>query len=871
MATYLDTHIPTFSSLFSELDSATSQLKSQTDNLNESLLTIQSQRSQSQKSSIDALKSLFATWSVNTHSIVNSSKDDQFDQLKHEFNTAKQHLFKEFPTIEKDLPRLVTLLDHEFTILLNLVHCYQSFGLVKEVRGIEQKLKTINLSKNFPAAQELLTKSNELDLKLRELAKPTKSSSSRTKNDTVKSIAIKTLTFIQENIRKPVQSHVQKEVEEFLKLQKWPTQTISSSEYEKFDSLFVKLLNTEPIKPYQLYPIIYTKEKNSYGYPLTSFKALTDPIMLRFKFHFESTNSVTNRLDKPEWVYSHFISVVEGHLDFLLDCVQPSLNSSFINLHSTIPRNSVHEFISSLLPTIHNKSITLFSQTNHEHQLLSHLVYETVSFDNQLKEKFYYKPYELVVSGNKREWSGVAGDVLSVKSVDKDGEDGKDNFQVWLDVETKSALNRYNEIINSPNAFKLDYEYSSVPASSSALASSETKTTFSAINLRDLVSSLTSHYSSLTSTKFRLRYFVSVQLMLLDKFYSRMDESLSAFETIFSSTNTSLSSSLSNSLSASGAIVTNEEREVVKGVSGVERLARVIGSLEYIEKGLQVWAEDEFYLQLWEDITSRTQKPDSKDGKQGDTSEVDKFLSGENVLDNSTLFDETIMSYKRLTNRGEELVIKVVRKEVGGSLREYYKKNWATPSSFSSNSHGDDDDDDDTTNNNNINEPTVSKELTPVFRTLLPLITFLKSFYSSFEYIKFIRKVSAQVIEPLLWQNIITACTFCGLGGKQLLVDVEKIGEVLGNGNGSSSSVSLGSGMRRLEEAAKILALPNSNDLKRSRTGTGDEITIQEAYKMVKSGNPESLNELKRKVGIRRVGDLEVEGLVMRRVDKKQV
>uniref|UniRef100_K3X530 Uncharacterized protein n=1 Tax=Globisporangium ultimum (strain ATCC 200006 / CBS 805.95 / DAOM BR144) TaxID=431595 RepID=K3X530_GLOUD len=58
---------------------------------------------------------------------------------------------------------------------------------------------------------------------------------------------------------------------------------------------------------------------------LWSMDCLLDSILVRFRYHFERLESQTNRLAKPEWVFSHILSQVREHAPFLGRAISPEL------------------------------------------------------------------------------------------------------------------------------------------------------------------------------------------------------------------------------------------------------------------------------------------------------------------------------------------------------------------------------------------------------------------------------------------------------------------------------------------------------------------------------------------------------------------
>lgn len=821
ISSYLDSHISSFDTLLSSLDTVTASLRSASNQYNEELLSIQTTRSQSQQGAVNAFRALFTAWVQNSSNIVDPSR---LDALESEFKKTVEELHTQFPQIETDLPRLTTLLNHEFTKIKNLIYSTTVLQSAKDVRDTAIQLKSIKLNnqQQYDMAFLLLQKvENEQAEKLRSLAK---SNSKKTSSSTTSKIAVKTLKYINSDMRYPLQQHLEKQLTSFFTKAKWPTSTIPTSLYAEFTELFVPYLNTEPKSPEILQSLIIPesqKEDLSYPLPLAAFSALVKPIDLRFRYHFDTPNSSTNRIDKPEWIYHHFLNIIDGHIDFLLDCLSETLKQS----NNFQDRNGVHEFITALLPSIRRKALTLFDHIQTSPPLLSHLIYETVLFDNALKEKYIYQSFNSASEG--KEWRGITGDILSLNN--------SGNFQIWLDVESASAFERYNEIIDSSDAWKIDYEF---------VSSDETKPTDSAINVRDLVESLTAHYASLASLKFRLRYFVAVQLGLLDRYYERLKESLSAFV------------SMTSRFSRAVGSVSADDAELVKGINGIERLSRIIGSLSYVIRALEQWGEEEFYLQLWEDITSRTKGNSGKTNDNvGGINAMEKFAAGDSsvVFDNTTLFDETIESYTALRTQAENALINLLRTEFNGAMREYFKKNdWITVVTDADDPPSSPESLETSGQRQAVDSPSISRELVSALRSTSVLLTFLYRFYSPLAYNKIIRQYMSTVVEKYLWSNIINANTFSLLGAKQLQNDINAIVGALRMGQKASDVASV----KKLEQATSLLA----------SEAKGTELTISSLYVLVKRGDFDKIRE---SIEVFKLTDLEIEGLVNRRVDKR--
>ena len=77
-----------------------------------------------------------------------------------------------------------------------------------------------------------------------------------------------------------------------------------------------------------------------------------------------------------------------------------------------------------------------------------------------------------------------------------------------------------------------------------------------------------------------MRFLIDIQIAIFDQFHQRLQSALEAY------------------LAATSAVVravqgvSKEERAGVEGVHGLERLCRVYGSAEYLEKAMADWSDD---------------------------------------------------------------------------------------------------------------------------------------------------------------------------------------------------------------------------------------------------------------------------------------
>jgi hypothetical protein len=151
--------------------------------------------------------------------------------------------------------------------------------------------------------------------------------------------------------------------------------------------------------------------------PSSPMSCLITPLQLRFKFHFD-TDRPTNRLDKPEWYFTHILNVLHLHRAFITGPIQ--------HLLSAVPNQqpALHEFTKALLPVPtrkFKKSIAAIIQPSDGSPpkigLLAHTLQQALIFDAKIKEDAYL---------NDDEWNGIAWEVLG----------NRQWFDTWLKGET---------------------------------------------------------------------------------------------------------------------------------------------------------------------------------------------------------------------------------------------------------------------------------------------------------------------------------------------------------------------------------------------------------------------------------------------------
>ncbi|GAB7352150.1 hypothetical protein MBLNU459_g2638t2 [Dothideomycetes sp. NU459] len=526
----------------------------------------------------------------------------------------------------------------------------------------------------------------------------------------------------------------------------WPRATISippglSEEWKINVGRLLDLQKSELVSGETL-----NREKTSKDEPvaLLPLEIMARPLQLRFDYHF-SGDRPTNRLDKPEYFLSHVLDLLNSYSSFFQTCLQPLLLSHFRQSDiAFIPAyiDASSALITALLPMLQRKLSFLLPQLVSQPQLFSNLMHEVMIFDTAIQEEWNYTPLSPSIP-----WRGLAHHILEKQSY----------FARWLAVERDFALSRYDAIISDRSSGELDYDSVSV---------SSTKPSKAALRVNDLLETITDRYRTLSSFSQKLRFLIDIQIAIFDRFHQRLHESLEAYLT--------RTSTVARTVHG----VSRDDQADLTGVKGLDRLCRVFGSAEYLEKAMRDWSDDVFFLELWEELQYRASAkvPIKGDLRMSEiASKTSSSIGGGTAEDDDlqgALFDETAASYQRLRLRSEGIISDMLIHNVRDALRPYTRINpWASLSSTGSGA-GDD--------------FTLTAELDATITILDTHLAFLSRALAKAP----LKRIARQLAHA---------------GAAQFVADVEGVCSVLDRylGNGFSRT-----GMRRLCEGLILLGLP---------------------------------------------------------------
>ncbi|GJJ09548.1 hypothetical protein Clacol_003771 [Clathrus columnatus] len=396
---------------------------------------------------------------------------------------------------------------------------------------------------------------------------------------------------------------------------------------------------------------IHRDDSHWLNYGIYPLQTLVIPIGLRFNFHFEGKRD-TNRIDKPEWYFTHIANEIHKHRLFLEESVAPLLSST---KYKHI--NAFKEFIFNLLPLLSRKLHHTIPDMLSHPAILAHTIYKCLAFDADLREEGFSlegttansnKPSQTSHDFKNGVWEGLTEEIIG----------NEQWFNSWLEGERQFVNDQYNEIISEPTAWKVvDSDHTSIDNE----VQTELKPTNSARRLAALVEQVTERYRPLPRFSSRTQFLVRVQLPVLELYHSRISVSLDAFE--------SLSTSFVRAVP--GALVQQIGHGVNSSTStssldGLDKLVRAAISASYITIMLEKWSEDVFFLELWSEINTRVASRNTT------ISSSLPIRSLEQDSIHGAIFQELIDQYHKLIQRAESIIVNHICSEVELGGRAYF-------------------------------------------------------------------------------------------------------------------------------------------------------------------------------------------------------
>ncbi|TMW58211.1 hypothetical protein Poli38472_011799 [Pythium oligandrum] len=123
---------------------------------------------------------------------------------------------------------------------------------------------------------------------------------------------------------------------------------------------------------------------------LWAMDCVLEPFRLRFRYHFERTESKTNRLTKPEWYLSHVLDQTRAHADFFTKILTPQLEK-----HRAIVDciDAQLLFLRGLIRMAMKKLESDWPTLLMQRAVLCHTLDEVLLFEQTLDDEFGYDSY----------------------------------------------------------------------------------------------------------------------------------------------------------------------------------------------------------------------------------------------------------------------------------------------------------------------------------------------------------------------------------------------------------------------------------------------------------------------------------------------
>ncbi|KAK4941068.1 hypothetical protein LTR10_018989 [Elasticomyces elasticus] len=495
---------------------------------------------------------------------------------------------------------------------------------------------------------------------------------------------------------------------------------------------------------------------------LLPLEVMVQPLAARFRYHFYG-DKPTNRLDKPEYFLTHVLDLVERHSGFVSDMLGHIFDEEVLASESleAIYSDAVSAFITALLPIVLEKCLSFLPQISREPQLLSHFMHELMVFDTALRDTWGYVPIPRMLT----DWKGVTWKILTVHEY----------FGPWLAVEKDFALSRYRTIRDAADSGDVDFDADST----------QTKPTKGAIRVNDLLETITDRYRGLSSFSQKMKFLLEIQLSIFDDYHNHLQGSLQAYLMAY----------------RAGRLLPGQHDGDSLGRKGLESLAKIYGSAEFLERKMSDWSDDVFFLELWEELQYRARDSTGRNASIGTGLRVNDVAAktsasinsddpeGPLDADGSGLFDQTALSYRRLRERSEEEILRALDVNLHAALGPYAKYGqWsslaATPSEAGT--------------------LAPSASLDGFFETTTVLLGYLARVLAPGP-LRRITKHYCATVQREIYDNVLMHHTFSATGASQLRQDLSAIEGSIENESNLRGVI--GGTMKRLQEAVFLLSL----------------------------------------------------------------
>lgn len=504
------------------------------DNLDTLFASVEHQRSQLQSQLDDASKELdLARRSTSDRQAALAKQISEFESLQHSIDVRLQIV------AASDAPdEAIRRLEGPLAQLHKVDLAHKYLLLLQDVEDLRREARS-HLPQSPKAALRPYSRLKQLSVHLREL------------QDQADGAAVHLVSYvagITDALWDEMKATMSKELEAVLVKRNWPRVDVDSEIDDEWRLCVEKLLDL------QVPELCYSTAV----VPLLPIDVMAQIFIKEFRFHFMSDKITSDPRTIGTHCFPWFLALVEKWEDFFRDNFAYLLASKVKDTNvadKMVYMDPVCALITSLLPVLREKVDSSVAEALRDPVFLSSLITQLMNFDDTVRSRFSYDGGD-----PDKGWCGLAGEVL-----DK-------HFDKWLRAEKDFALERFQGIMDSPDARKIDYEFA---------GPGKTKPTHGAVRVADLLRSVTSQYERVRRFSHKLRFLIDIQLTILDEYHDRLRGSLEAYQ--------SLTSTVGRTLHG----VTKEQLAALEGTGALETLCKVFGSADHIVNTLRDWSNEE--------------------------------------------------------------------------------------------------------------------------------------------------------------------------------------------------------------------------------------------------------------------------------------
>lgn len=596
---------------------------------------------------------------------------------------------------------------------------------------------------------------------------------------------------------------------------------------------------------------------------LLPFEVMAQPLQARFTYHFSGSRP-TNRLDKPEYFLSHTIDLLNTHADFVADTMQPVLSHFFAGTPTQLDPaylDATGAFITALLPMLRAKLTALLPSVENQPKLFSHLIHQLLDFDTTIRTDWHYSPPSSGPGPDSSDgaaipWPGLTAHVLTTHAL----------FPHYLELEKSFALARYQSIVDDASNASLDPSTASFPSSSSSTLSRTACTPPRAAELlHDLLTSVTDIYRRLPCFSHQLRFLMDIQIALLDRYHARLHQSLEAHHSLASTLGRTVHAH-THAVSSTSTPSASTPDSPATAVPALDRIVRVLGAADHLERAMRAWSNDAFFLALWRELQRRT--------AAGITT-----ATGPSPLDAGALFDETAAAYARLRSRAEHLLSDALCASLRDALRPYARlaawSSLATPAASMPGAEAAAEPSTSTKGAATVTPAPAPSPTLPPSPELAPLLAQLHDSLGQLAAtlavppLRRACRAASRALEVALWERVLLPHTFSEAGAAQLAADVGALRAAFVEALGLDGT----EGMRGIVEAVRLLGMPvasssssSSDDGPAPKSHETAGLTLGEVEHRLFSDN-ESAREVLEELGMQVLTEGEARKVLERRIE----